>query len=61
MTVVQIAQDFITSEKWSHPKLPCVKIWKGFAQQLLRYGQKGKRRQGQGHSLRRSSVKGHQI
>ena len=56
MTVVQITTDFITYEEWPYPKLPCVKIWKGFAQQLLRYGQKGKSKQGQGHSLR-SSVK----
>ena len=56
MTVVQINTDFITCEEWRYPKLPCVKIWKGFAKQLLRYGQKGKNMQGQGHSLR-SSVK----
>ena len=56
MAVVYVTQDFISSEKWPYPKLPCVKIWKGFAQQLLTYGQKGKRGQGQGHSLR-SSVK----
>ena len=56
MTIIQIAKDFITSEEWPYPKLPCVKIWKGFVQQLLRYGHKGKSMQGQGHSLR-SSVK----
>ena len=56
MAVVQTAIDFITCEKWPYPKLPCVKIWKGFARQLQRYSQKGKSKQGQGHSLR-SSVK----
>ena len=56
MAVIQIAKDFITFEEWPYPKLPCVKIWKGFAQQLLRYGQKDKSKQGQGHSLR-SSIK----
>ena len=56
MAVVQTAKDFITSEEWPYPKLPCVKIWKGFALQLLRYGQKGKSKQGHDHSLR-SSVK----
>ena len=54
MAVAQIAQDFIISEEWPYPKLPCVKFWKGFAQQLLRYSQKGKSKQGQGHSLRSS-------
>ena len=52
MAVVQTAKDFITSEEWPYLKLQCVKIWKGFVQQLLRYGQKGKSKQGQGHSLR---------
>ena len=56
MAVVQIAKNFITSEEWLYPKLPCVKIWKGFAQQLLRYGEKDKSKQGQGHSLK-SSIK----
>ena len=56
MAVVQNAQHFITSEEWPYPKLLCVNIWKGFAQYLLRYGHKGKSKQGQGHSLR-SSVK----
>ena len=56
MIVKQIAKDFNTSKEWPYPKLPCVKIWKGFAQQLLRYGQKGKSKQGQGHSLK-SSIK----
>ena len=56
MADIQTAKDFITCEEWPFSKLPCVNIWKGFAQQLLRYGQKGKSKQGQGHSLR-SSVK----
>ena len=56
MAVVHSTKDFITFEVWPYPKLPCVKMWKGFAQQLLRYGQKSKSKQGQGHSLR-SSVK----
>ena len=56
MTVVQIAVDFITFEEWPYPKLPRVKIWKGFVQQLPRYGQKGKSKQDQGYSLR-STVK----
>lgn len=56
MAVVHSAKDFITSEVWPYPKLPCVNIWKGFAQNLLRYGQKIKSKQGQGHSVR-SSVK----
>ena len=42
MTVIQTAKDFIIFEEWPYHKLPCVKIWKGFAQKLLRYGQKGK-------------------
>ena len=55
MAVAQTAKDFITLEEWPYPKLDCVKIWKGFAQQLPRYGQKGKSGQGQGHSLRSSA------
>ena len=54
MIVVQIAKDFNIFDEWPYPKLPCAKIWKGFAQQLLRYGQKGKSKQGQGQLLRSS-------
>ena len=42
MAVVQTAEDFITSEEWPYPNLLSVKIWKGFAQQLLRYAKKAK-------------------
>ena len=52
MAVLQIAKDFITAKEWPWPKLACVTIWKGFTQQLLRYDQKGKSKQGQGHSSR---------
>ena len=56
MAVVQKVKDLFTFEELPYPKLPCVHIWKGFAEQLLRYGQKGKSKQGLGHLLR-SSVK----